>query len=56
MIRFHSRWMKGRKWKEPHIATQLTEFLRLHFTGRVHKSVFWWPAEFVNMVNSIEEA
>ena len=27
----------------------------LHFTGGVHKSVFWWPAEFVNMVNSIEE-
>ena len=27
----------------------------LHFTGRVYKSVFWLPAEFVNMVNSIEE-
>ena len=27
----------------------------LHFTGRVHKSVFWWLAEFLNMANSIEE-
>ena len=38
-----SRWMKGRVWKEPHIATQLTkfcillaEFTNLCFGGRLN--------------------
>ena len=28
----------------------------LHFTGRVHKSVFWWPAEFETLLIVLKES